>query len=185
MSKKATVSSGSDVVLNSKQKYEKYLKETGLDPVKAPKILKISLTISPGPLDKKMAVKVQEDLTKIAGQKAMQVVAKKSESSFHLREGMTVGARVTLRKDKMYSFMDNLIYIALPRVRDFRGLQASASDSNNNYAFGLKDITVFPQVDFSTSLSKTTGIGIAIETQNISTRAELVAFLKYFDFPIR
>ena len=171
-------------VMGAKERYLNYVKSKNLDAVKAPKIKKISLTISLGALDKKEAAKIQQDLTMLAGQKAQITLAKKSIASFKLREGMIVGASVTLRKDKMYSFIERLVYIALPRVRDFKGLKSSSIDDNHNYSFGLKDSTVFPEVAYNTSLSKQAGIGISFEIANAQSKEEALELLRTFELPI-
>jgi len=178
------MATASNVVLGAKQRYVNFLKEKGLDPVKGPKIAKISLTVSLGALDKKEVAKIQQDLTMLAGQKALITIAKKSVASFKLREGMTVGASVTLRKDKMYNFIERLVYVALPRVRDFRGIKASGIDTNFNYAFGLKDWTVFPEVSYNTSLSKQVGIGVSFQVKNAKSKEEALEFLRTFELPI-
>jgi large subunit ribosomal protein L5 len=171
-------------IANSLEKYTAYLAEHKGNPMQCPKIDKVSLTISVGALDKKEVAKIQEDLTMLAGQKALVTLAKKSVASFKLREGMTVGASVTLRKKKIYEFMDRLVYIALPRVRDFKGLKASSVDNSFNYAFGLRDSTVFPEVSYNTSLSKQVGIGISFSIKNAKNKDDVVKLLKIFDLPV-
>ncbi len=174
----------SSVVKNSAEKYQDFLAAYKGNPMQCPKITKVCLTISLGALDKKEVAKIQEDLTNLAGQKALVTLAKKSVASFKLREGMTVGASVTLRKKKIYEFMDRLVYIALPRVRDFKGLKASSVDKTFNYSFGLRDSTVFPEVSYNTSLSKQVGIGISFSIKNAQNKDQVVQLLKTFDLPV-
>jgi large subunit ribosomal protein L5 len=179
-----TAAKASVSLLSAKDKYLNYIAAKGLDPVRAPKISKISITVTTGPVDKKDIQKTVDDLTLVATQKALTVLAKKSVASFKLREGMPVGAKVTLRKRKMYEFLDRLVYVALPRVRDFRGLKSSSIDSNFCYSIGLRDWTVFPEVSYNQSLVKQVGIGIAFTIENSNSKEESLELLKLFDLPI-
>ncbi|MEP4986176.1 MAG: 50S ribosomal protein L5, partial [Paracoccaceae bacterium] len=116
-----------------------------------PKLDKIVLNIGCGAeavRDSKKAKSAQEDLTAIAGQKALTTVAKKSIAGFRVREEMPLGAKVTLRGDRMYEFLDRLITIAMPRIRDFRGISGKSFDGRGNYAMGMKEHIVFPEIDF-------------------------------------
>merc|ERR1712083_428379 len=98
--------------------------------------------------DKKYLSKALEELTIISGQKAVSTKAKKSESGFKIRSGMNIGCKVTLRKDRMYDFLERLIYIAIPRIRDFRGLSVKAFDKQGNYNLGIKEQIIFPEIDY-------------------------------------
>ena len=131
--------------------------------------------------DSKKAKSAQEDLTLIAGQKAMINIAKKSIASFRVREGMPLGAKVTLRGDRMYEFLDRLITVALPRVRDFRGVKGKSFDGRGNYAMGLKEHIVFPEINFD-KVDEVWGMDIIICT-TAKTDAEAKALLKQFNMP--
>ncbi|MEM8579928.1 MAG: 50S ribosomal protein L5 [Pseudomonadota bacterium] len=149
-----------------------------------PRLEKIVLNIGAGAeavKDSKKAKSAQEDLTAIAGQKAVVTKAKKSIAGFRVREEMPLGAKVTLRGDRMYEFLDRLITIALPRVRDFRGVKASSFDGRGNYAMGLKEHIVFPEIDFD-KVDETWGMDIIICT-TAPTDAEAKALLKHFNMP--
>ncbi|NBW58442.1 50S ribosomal protein L5 [bacterium] len=172
-------------VKSSEQKYKDYISSKKQNLMTVPKISKISLTISIGAADKKDVAKVVDELTMLAGQKAITSYAKKSISSFKLREGMPVGASVTLRKKKMYDFIDRLVYIALPRIRDFRGLKSSSIDGSFNYAIGIKDYGIFPEVSYNTSLSKQIGLGISFTIKNSTSKNDTVELLKTFDLPVK
>lgn len=148
-----------------------------------PRLEKIVLNIGCGSeavRDSKKAKAAVDDLTKIAGQKAVGTKAKKSIASFRLREDMPVGAKVTLRGDRMYEFLDRLITIALPRVRDFRGLKPSF-DGRGNFAMGLKEHIVFPEIDFD-KVDEVWGMDIIITT-TAQTDAEAKSLLKQFNMP--
>jgi len=121
------------------------------------------------------------DLTTITGQKPLVTRAKKSIAGFKLREGNAIGAKVTLRRDRMYEFIDRLVNIALPRVRDFRGLNGKSFDGNGNYAMGLKEQIVFPEIDYD-KVDMVRGMDIIICT-SAKTDAEAKALLRGFDFP--
>ncbi|MEX6634003.1 50S ribosomal protein L5 [Hyphococcus lacteus] len=133
--------------------------------------------------DRKAVDAAIQDLTLIAGQKPVVTKAKKSIAGFKLREGMAVGAKVTLRKDRMFEFLDRLITIALPRVRDFRGLNAKSFDGRGNYAMGLKEHIVFPEIDYD-KVDKIRGMDIIVCTtaQNDDEAREL---LRELNFPFR
>ena len=149
-----------------------------------PKLDKIVLNIGCGAeavKDSKKAKSAQEDLTAIAGQKAVINIAKKSIASFRVREGMPLGAKVTLRGDRMYEFLDRLITVALPRVRDFRGVSGKAFDGRGNYAMGLKEHIVFPEIDYD-KVDEVWGMDIIICT-TASNDAEAKALLKQFNMP--
>lgn len=149
-----------------------------------PKFEKIVLNMGVGSdavQDKKYVESALQDLTSIAGQKPVVTKAKKSIAAFKLREGVPIGVKVTLRGDRMYEFLDRLINIALPRVRDFRGLSAKKFDKQGNYNFGLKEHIVFPEVDYD-KIDKIKGLDISIITTAKSDE-EGEELLKHFNFP--
>lgn len=149
-----------------------------------PRLDKIVLNIGAGAesvKDSKKAKSAQADLTAIAGQQAMTTRAKNSIAGFRLREGMPLGAKVTLRSDRMYEFLDRLITIAMPRVRDFRGVSGKSFDGRGNYAMGLKEHMVFPEIDFD-KIDENWGMDIIICT-TANTDAEAKALLKHFNMP--
>ena len=149
-----------------------------------PRLDKIVLNIGCGAeavRDSKKAKSAQEDLTTIAGQKALTTVAKKSIAGFRVREDMPLGAKVTLRGERMYEFLDRLITIAMPRIRDFRGINGNSFDGRGNYAMGLKEHIVFPEIDFD-KVDETWGMDIVIAT-TAKTDAEAKALLKAFNMP--
>ena len=149
-----------------------------------PRLDKIVLNIGCGRAavkDSKKAKSAQADLTVIAGQHAVITRAKKSIAGFRVREDMPLGAKVTLRGDKMYEFLDRLITVALPRVRDFRGVSGKSFDGRGNYAMGLKEHLVFPEIDFD-KIVENWGLDIVITT-TADTDAEAKALLKAFNMP--
>ena len=149
-----------------------------------PRLEKIVLNIGCGAeavKDSKKAKSAQEDLTAIAGQKALITKAKKSIASFRVREDMPLGAKVTLRGDRMYDFLDRLVTVALPRVRDFRGIRGKNFDGRGNFAMGLKEHIVFPEIDFD-KVDEVWGLDIVITT-TAPTDAEAKALLKHFNMP--
>ena len=149
-----------------------------------PKLEKIVLNIGAGTeavKDSKKAKSAADDLSAIAGQQAVITKAKKSIATFRVREGMPLGAKVTLRGDRMYEFLDRLITIALPRVRDFRGVSGKSFDGRGNYAMGLKEHIVFPEIDFD-KVDEAWGLDIVICT-TAPTDAEAKALLKHFNMP--
>jgi large subunit ribosomal protein L5 len=149
-----------------------------------PRLDKVVLNIGCGAAavrDSKKAKSAQEDLTLIAGQKALTTKAKKSIAGFRVREEMPLGAKVTLRGDRMYEFLDRLITIALPRVRDFRGVSGQSFDGRGNYAMGIKEHLVFPEIDFD-NIDENWGMDIVITT-TANTDAEAKALLKEFNMP--
>jgi len=149
-----------------------------------PRLDKIVLNIGAGAeavRDSKKAKSAQEDLSRIAGQQAVITRAKKSIAGFRVREDMPLGAKVTLRRDRMYEFLDRLVMIALPRVRDFRGIKGSAFDGRGNYAMGIKEHIVFPEIDYD-KVDEVWGMDIIICT-TAKTDAEAKALLKHFNMP--
>ena len=148
-----------------------------------PRLEKIVLNMGVGEAtkDTKKVKAAAEDLTRIAGQKAVITKARKSIAGFRVREEMPLGCKVTLRGDRMYEFLDRLITIALPRVRDFRGVKGSSFDGRGNYAMGLKEHIVFPEIDFD-KVDEVLGMDIIICT-TAPTNAEAKALLKHFNMP--
>ena len=151
-----------------------------------PRLDKIVLNIGAGAeavRDSKKAKSAVEDLTLIAGQKALTTTAKKSIAGFRVREDMPLGAKVTLRGDRMYEFLDRLITIAMPRIRDFRGVSGKSFDGRGNYAMGLKEHLVFPEINFD-KVDEVWGMDIVIAT-TAQTDAEAKALLKHFNMPFK
>ncbi len=148
-----------------------------------PRLDKIVLNMGVGDAvkDTKKVKKAAEEMTAIAGQKAVITMAKKSIAGFRVREEMPLGCKVTLRGDKMYEFLDRLITIALPRVRDFRGVNPKSFDGRGNYAMGLKEQLVFPEIEFD-KVDDTHGMDIIICT-TAKTDAEAKSLLKLFNMP--
>ncbi|MDQ7246036.1 50S ribosomal protein L5 [Dongia sedimenti] len=163
---------------------EALTKEFGYtNPMQVPKIDKIVINMGVGEAtadSKKINIAVAE-LTAIAGQKPVITKARKSIAVFKLREGMAIGCKVTLRKQHMYEFLDRLVNIALPRVRDFRGISGKSFDGRGNYTLGLKEQLVFPEIDYD-KVDKVRGMDIVICT-TAKTDAEAKALLKGFDMP--
>jgi len=148
-----------------------------------PKLDKIVLNMGIGEAvaDSKKVQAAVKDLTAIAGQKPAQTRARQSIAGFKLREGMVIGAKVTLRKDRMYEFLDRLITIALPRVKDFRGLKPTSFDGRGNYAMGLKEHIVFPEINYD-QIDQMWGMDIIVCT-TAKTDDEARALLREFQFP--
>ncbi|MFM2349740.1 MAG: hypothetical protein RIR04_706 [Pseudomonadota bacterium] len=148
-----------------------------------PRLSKIVLNMGVGEAvkDTKKVKQAAEEMTLIAGQKAVITHAKNSIAGFRVRELMPLGCKVTLRGDRMYEFLDRLITIALPRVRDFRGVKGSSFDGNGNYAMGLKEQIVFPEIEFD-KVDEVLGMDIIICT-TAKTDAEAKALLKQFNMP--
>lgn len=151
--------------------------------LQVPRLEKIVLNmgVGEGIADSKYVKQAVEELTAISGQKAVITTARKSVAGFKLREGQKIGAMVTLRKDKMYEFLDRLVNIALPRVRDFRGLPKKSFDGNGNYSFGIKEQIIFPEVAVS-NVENIHGLDVVIVT-NTKNDAHAAALLKALNFP--
>ena len=151
--------------------------------MQVPKLEKIVLNMGVGEAvnDSKKIAAAVKDLTQIAGQKPVTTRARKSIAQFKLREGMVIGAKVTLRKERMYEFLDRLITIALPRVKDFRGLNGKAFDGRGNYAMGLKEHIVFPEINYD-QIDQMWGMDIVVCT-TAKSDAEAKALLKELQFP--
>jgi large subunit ribosomal protein L5 len=150
-----------------------------------PRLEKIVLNIGAGReavKDSKKAKSAQEDLSTIAGQHAVITRAKKSIAGFRVREDMPLGAKVTLRGARMYEFLDRLITVAMPRIRDFRGVSGKSFDGRGNYAFGIKEHIVFPEIDFD-KVDEVWGLDVVIAT-TAQTDAEAKALLKVFNMPL-
>ena len=148
-----------------------------------PKIQKIILNMGLGEAkdDSKIIDKAIEDLTLISGQKAIKTKAKKAISGFKIRAGMPLGAMVTLRNQIMYEFLDRLVNIAIPRIRDFRGLNPNSFDGNGNYSLGIKEHIIFPEINFD-KIDKVRGLDITICTSTTSNN-EALELLKSFNMP--
>src|SRR5918994_2105670 len=151
--------------------------------LEVPRLDKIVINMGVGEAtqDKKKVEQAAEEMEKIAGQKPVITKAKKSIAQFKLREGMPIGCKVTLRRDRMYEFLDRLITVALPRVRDFRGLNPRSFDGRGNYAMGLKEQIVFPEINYD-QIEKVRGMDIIITT-TANTDEEARELLRLFNFP--
>ena len=151
--------------------------------MQVPKIEKIVLNMGVGEAtqDKKKVEQAASEMEAIAGQKPVVTKAKKSIAQFKLREGMPIGCKVTLRRERMYEFLDRLITIALPRVRDFRGLNAKSFDGRGNYAMGLKEQIVFPEINYD-RIDKVRGMDVIVTT-TARTDEEARELLRLFGFP--
>ena len=148
-----------------------------------PKLEKIVLNmgIGEGKEESKLIDKAIEDLTLISGQKAVKTIAKKAISGFKIRQGMPIGAKVTLRNKIMYEFLDRLVNIAIPRIRDFRGLSIKSFDGNGNYSMGIKEHIIFPEINFD-KIDKNRGMDIIICTNSKNNNGAL-ELLKSFNMP--
>jgi large subunit ribosomal protein L5 len=155
------------------------------NPMQVPTIEKIVLNMGVGEstADSKKASVAAEDLALIAGQKAVVTRARKAISQFKVRENMPIGAKVTLRKTRMYEFLDRLVNVALPRVRDFRGLNPKSFDGRGNYALGIKEHLVFPEINYDKA-EAIWGMDVVIAT-TAKTDEEARALLSHFNFPFR
>jgi large subunit ribosomal protein L5 len=151
--------------------------------MQVPKITKIVLNMGVGEAtqDKKRVETASQEMTKIAGQKSVITKAKKSIAQFKLREGMPIGCKVTLRRERMYEFLDRFVTIALPRVRDFRGLSDKSFDGRGNYATGLKEQLIFPEISYD-QVDKIRGMDVIIAT-SADTDEEARELLRLFGFP--
>jgi large subunit ribosomal protein L5 len=161
-------------------------KELGMtNPMQVPKIEKITINMGLGSAlgDKKILQSALEEMSLISGQKPMTCNARKSVASFKLREGNPIGCKVTLRKEKMYEFLDRLVNIAIPRIRDFRGLNEKSFDGRGNYNMGLTEQIVFPEIDFE-KVTRTRGMDIAITT-SATNNDDAKKLLAMFNFPFK
>ena len=155
------------------------------NPMQVPRITKITLNMGVGETtaDKKVIENAVADMTKIAGQKPVITKAKKSISTFKIRDGYPVGCKVTLRRSQMYEFLDRLISISLPRVRDFRGVSGRSFDGRGNYSMGVKEQIIFPEIEYD-KIDALRGMDITITT-TARTNEEARALLEAFSFPFR
>jgi large subunit ribosomal protein L5 len=155
------------------------------NPMAVPKVEKVSINIGLGEAtgNTKLMDGAVNELAAIAGQKPVVTRAKKSIAAFKLREGMAIGCMVTLRGDRMFEFLDRLMNVALPRVRDFRGVSPKSFDGRGNYTLGLKDQLIFPEIDYN-KVEKTKGMNISITT-SAKTDAEGLALLRHMGMPFR
>ncbi|NNE30573.1 MAG: 50S ribosomal protein L5 [Saprospiraceae bacterium] len=153
--------------------------------MQVPKLEKICINHGVGgaTADKKLVDNASKEMSLIAGQKAVVIKAKKSVSNFKLREGMPIAARVTLRGDRMYEFLDRLISVALPRVRDFRGINDKSFDGRGNYSLGVQEHIIFPEIDLD-KVSRISGMDISFVT-SANTDAEALALLKALGLPFK
>ncbi len=142
------------------------------NPMQTPKVEKIIISVGAGfaMKDNKLIQNIEDTITKIAGQKATTVITKKSVAGFKVREGMPVGIRVTLRGENMYNFLDRLVSIALPRVKDFRGVARNGFDGRGNYSFGLQEQLIFPEISYD-SIMQIHGMNITMVTTADSDKA--------------
>lgn len=155
------------------------------NPMEVPRIVKVTLNMGVGEAvgDKKVIENAISDMEKIAGQKPVATFARKSIAAFKVRQGWPVGCRVTLRRDRMYEFIDRFVSIALPRVRDFRGISGRSFDGRGNYSMGLKEQIMFPEIEYE-KIDALRGMDIVITT-TARTNEEGKALLAAFSFPFR
>ncbi|MCF8476004.1 MAG: 50S ribosomal protein L5 [Pseudolabrys sp.] len=181
----------SDYVARLRTHYEKVVREeltkqfAYKNPMQVPMITKVVLNmgIGEGVADRKKVDQAAGDLTLIAGQKPVVTKSRKSIANYKLRDGQAIGCKVTLRKTRMYDFLDRLVNIALPRVRDFRGLNPKSFDGRGNYSLGVKEHIIFPEIDFD-KVVDSWGMDITVCT-NARNDEEARALLKAFNFPFR
>ena len=172
-------------------KYEEEVKKALMEKfqyksvMQIPRIEKVCLNQGVGAAtqDKKLAEHALNEMTMITGQKAVPTKAKKSVSNFKLRDGMTIGARVTLRNDRMWEFLDRLISVSLPRVRDFRGINDKSFDGRGNYSMGVTEQIIFPEINID-KVNKITGMDITFVT-SANTDAEALELLKAIGLPFK
>jgi large subunit ribosomal protein L5 len=153
--------------------------------MQAPRITKITLNMGVGGAvaDKKVLQSALSDMEKISGQKPVITLARKSIAGFKIRDDMPIGCKVTLRSDRMYEFLDRLISISIPRIRDFRGLSPKSFDGRGNYSMGVKEQIIFPEIDYD-KIDTLRGMDITITT-TAQTNEEGLALLKLFNFPFK
>jgi len=154
-------------------------------PMEVPKLVKITLNMGVGEAvaDKKVMEHAVSDMEKIAGQKAVVTKARKSIAGFKIREEYPIGCKVTLRRDHMYEFLDRLISIAIPRIRDFRGLNPKSFDGRGNYSLGVREQIIFPEIEYD-KIDAIRGLDITFTT-TAKTDEEGRALLEAFDFPLK
>jgi len=153
--------------------------------MEVPRLTKITLNMGVGEAvgDKKVMDRAVGDMTAVAGQKPIVTYARKSVASFKIRDGWPVGCKVTLRRERMYEFLDRLVNIAIPRIRDFRGLNRRSFDGRGNYSMGVKEQIMFPEIDYD-QIDMIRGMDITITT-TAKTDEEALALLQAFSFPFR
>ena len=153
--------------------------------MQVPRLQKITINMGVGEAvaDKKVLQNAVEDLQKISGQKPIITLARKSIAGFKIREGMAIGCKVTLRRERMYEFLDRLITVAMPRIRDFRGVSARAFDGRGNYSMGVKEQVIFPEIDYD-KIDALRGMDITFTT-SAKTDEEARCLLEQFKFPFR
>lgn len=153
--------------------------------MQVPKITKITLNmgLSEAVADKKIIEKAMGDMAAIAGQKPVTTLARKAIANFKIRQGWPIGCKVTLRREKMYEFLDRLITVAIPRIRDFRGFSGKSFDGRGNYSMGVKEQIIFPEIDYD-KIDAIRGMDIIITT-TATTDEEAKALLTAFSFPMR
>jgi large subunit ribosomal protein L5 len=174
-----------------KERYERELKPQLIEkfgyssPMQAPKLVKITLNmgVSDAKTDSKALDHAVEQMTQIAGQKPIITLARKSIAGFKLREGMPIGCKVTLRGENMYEFLDRLTTVALPRIRDFRGISAKSFDGRGNYSLGVREQIIFPEIDYD-RIDQVRGMDITITT-TAATDDEARELLRLFGMPFR
>ena len=165
---------------------KKLMSEQGYSNVMdVPRIQKITINMGVGEAvaDKKVIEHALSDMEKIAGQKPVTTLSRKSVASFKVRDGYPIGCKVTLRREKMYEFLDRLVNLSIPRVRDFRGLNGKSFDGRGNYSLGIKEQIIFPEIEYE-KVDKIRGMDITITT-TAKTDAEAKALLTAFSFPFR
>jgi large subunit ribosomal protein L5 len=169
-----------NVVINELVKQFKYK-----TPMQAPRFVKVTLNMGVGEAvaDKKLITNAAEDLIKIAGQKPVTTLARKSVAGFKIRKGWPIGCKVTLRGNRMYEFLERLIVITIPRIRDFRGLSVKGFDGAGNYNLGIREQIVFPEIEYD-KIDQIRGLNIAITT-TAKSDAEGRALLAAFNFPFK
>jgi len=153
--------------------------------MQVPRIQKITINMGLGEAlgDKKVLEHAVKDMTSIAGQKPVVTVARKSIAGFKIRDGYPIGAKVTLRRERMYEFLDRLVAVSIPRIRDFRGISPKSFDGRGNYSMGVKEQIIFPEIDYD-KIDAVRGMDITITT-SAKTDAEALSLLKKFNFPFR
>jgi large subunit ribosomal protein L5 len=162
------------------------LSEGGYDNVmQVPRLVKVTLNMGVGEAvgDRKIMDAAVGDLTAITGQRPVVTLARKSEAGFKIREGWPIGCKVTLRRARMYEFIERLVGIAIPRIRDFRGLNPKAFDGRGSFSMGLSEQIVFPEIDYD-KIDRVRGMNITVTT-TANTDAEALALLRAFNFPFR
>jgi large subunit ribosomal protein L5 len=153
--------------------------------LEVPRITKVTLNMGVGEAinDKKIVDKAMQDLMMISGQKPVATKARKSVATFKIRQGQLIGCKVTLRRQRMYEFLDRLINVAIPRIRDFRGLNARSFDGQGNYSLGIQEQIIFPEIDYS-QVDAVRGLDVTITT-TAKSDAHARALLEAFNFPFR